>query len=161
MPSWLAASLKLSCLLLQARPGDSASADSSRAKSPCTLRSALLLPLSPPKFVPGGPRGPGDRPETGLLTPFRTLRCDPEKHPDENVRYRLQASSLGACYNRTWELRGVEGFRPPFVSAWRGLSSSGALGSCVQQAPLDRFRVLPFFDSKVGKIERTDPVKGS
>ncbi|XP_031201569.1 uncharacterized protein LOC116073649 [Mastomys coucha] len=50
-----------------------------------TLRSALLLPLSPPKFVSGGPRGAGDRPETGLLPPFRTLRCDPEKYPDENV----------------------------------------------------------------------------
>lgn len=33
-------------------------------------------------------------------------------------------------------------------------------GSCVQQAPLARFRVLPSFDSKVGKIERRDPAKG-
>lgn len=65
-----------------ARPGDSASADSGRAKSRSTLRSSLLQPLSPPKFVSGGPRGAGDRrSEPGLLTPFRTLRCDPEKQP--------------------------------------------------------------------------------
>lgn len=64
-----------------ARPGDSASADSGRAKSWSTLRSSLLQPLSPPKFVSGGPRGASDRPEPGLLTPFRTLRCDPEKQP--------------------------------------------------------------------------------
>lgn len=83
-----------------------------------------------------------------------------KNNPDENVRYRLQASSLGACYNPTWELCGAEGFRSPFVPAWRGLSGSGAWGSCVQQAPLDCFRVLPFCGLKVWKDRAEGPGKG-
>lgn len=74
----------------------------------------------------------------------------------------------------------VTGYRPPHLELvliglgsceeWRAfgrllfLPGVGSLaqvpwGSCVQQTPLDRFRVLPFFDLKVGKIERRNPVK--
>lgn len=77
----------------------------------------------------------------------------------KNVRYRLQASSLGACFNPTWELYGAVGFRPPFVPAWRGLSGSGAWASCELQAPLDCFRVLPFCGLKVWKDRAKGPGK--
>lgn len=84
-----------------------------------------------------------------------------KNNPDENVRYRLQASSPGACFNPTWELCGAVGFRPPFVPAWRGLFGSGAWASSELQAPLDCFRVLPFCGLKVWKDRAKGPGKGN
>lgn len=75
----------------------------------------------------------------------------------------------------------VTGYRPPHLELviiglgsceeWRafgrllflpgvGFPAQVPWGSYVQQAPLDLFRVLPFFDSKVGKIRANGPGKG-
>lgn len=75
----------------------------------------------------------------------------------------------------------VTGYRPPHLELviiglgsceeWRafgrllflpGVGSPAQVpwGSCVQQTPLDRLRVLPFFDLKVGKVELRNLVKG-
>lgn len=110
------------------------------------VRKGVRSPVSGRSPAPRGPPGTN---LGGLRGRSRALRNVPETLPGRSQLRPSHPGRLGRAFGR---LLFLPGFGSPAQVPW---------GSCVQQAPLDRFRVLPFFDLKVGKMERRDLVKGS